>query len=140
MLALTVESNTQGMHVLNSASAPQAVGDGGQGWCNAILYVFLSSTMRRRLFVKPARGCLQVLGEKLDELLETDIRTRGEAQPIIRRQQYQESSEPYALGKDYGTSRYQPTAGCGNGATSRSLRTGAEAVMEVSLEQKSSGK
>lgn len=33
------------MHTL-----PQAIGDGGQGWGNALLYVFLSSTIRQELF------------------------------------------------------------------------------------------
>lgn len=31
----------------------QAIGDGGQGWSNAILYIFLSPTIRRQLFVQP---------------------------------------------------------------------------------------
>ena len=31
-------------------SLMQAIGGGGQGWVNAILYIFLSSTIRTRLF------------------------------------------------------------------------------------------
>lgn len=31
----------------------QAIGDGGQGWSNALLYIFLSPTIRRQLFVLP---------------------------------------------------------------------------------------
>ena len=40
------------MHTL-----PQAIGDGGQGWGNALLYVFLSSTIRQELF---CLTCLRV--------------------------------------------------------------------------------
>lgn len=29
------------------------MGDGGQGWCNALLYIFLSPAIRERLILKP---------------------------------------------------------------------------------------
>ena len=33
----------------------QAIGDGGQGWGNCIVYIFLSSDMRKKLFWNPLR-------------------------------------------------------------------------------------
>ena len=51
----------------------QAIGDGGQGWCNALLYVFFSPTIRRRMFVKPCEQCLRKVGDQLQELIETDV-------------------------------------------------------------------
>jgi len=33
----------------------QAIGDGGQGWANAILYIFSSKTMREKMIVNPAK-------------------------------------------------------------------------------------
>ena len=32
----------------------QAIGDPGQGWSNAILYIFMSPVMRKRLFCRPS--------------------------------------------------------------------------------------
>ena len=43
---------------------PQAIGDGGQGWGNAILYIFLSPIIRERLIQEWCGKCL----EKYDEL------------------------------------------------------------------------
>ena len=43
----------------------QAIGDGGQGWSNAILYIFLSPTIRRQLFVQPLIRLLQFSIRKL---------------------------------------------------------------------------
>lgn len=31
----------------------QAAGDGGQGWSNAVVYIFLSPTIRKQLFIYP---------------------------------------------------------------------------------------
>jgi len=33
----------------------QALGDGGQGWANAILYIFSSKIMREKMIVNPAK-------------------------------------------------------------------------------------
>ena len=53
----------------------QAVGDGAQGWCNAILYVFLSPTIRRRLFEQPLGKCFTFVGDKIAEFLESATTT-----------------------------------------------------------------
>ena len=37
----------------------QAVGDGGQGWANALLFVILSKNTRQRLFIEPLRRIYQ---------------------------------------------------------------------------------
>ena len=50
----------------------QAIGDGGQGWCNAILYIFFSPTIRRKLFGAPCESCLQTAERKLLKLLESN--------------------------------------------------------------------
>ena len=50
----------------------QAIGDGGQGWGNAILYVFLSPTIRHKLFGEPCAILLRRAQDKLLQLLETD--------------------------------------------------------------------
>ena len=33
----------------------QAVGDGGQGWANALLFVILSKNNRQKLFIEPVK-------------------------------------------------------------------------------------
>ena len=43
----------------------QAVGDSGQGWGNAVLYIFLSPKIRTRLFCNPCQTCLRMSGRKL---------------------------------------------------------------------------
>lgn len=58
-------------------SYSQAVGDGAQGWCNAILYVFLSPTIRHRLIFDPCNRCLNAAIERAAELLESDTRTHA---------------------------------------------------------------
>ena len=50
----------------------QAVGDGAQGWANAVLYIFFSPMMRQRLFSYPCSQCWNAVVEKARELLETD--------------------------------------------------------------------
>ncbi|XP_019849009.1 PREDICTED: probable G-protein coupled receptor 157 isoform X2 [Amphimedon queenslandica] len=37
----------------------QSFGDGGQGWCNAILYIGLSPSIRERLILRPLYSCLR---------------------------------------------------------------------------------
>lgn len=39
----------------------QAIGDPGQGWGNAILYVLLSDTIRKRMITDPLRRCCRSL-------------------------------------------------------------------------------
>lgn len=46
---------------------PQAIGDGGQGWGNAILYIFLSPVIRERLIGEWCGKCVEKL-EGLDHL------------------------------------------------------------------------
>ena len=43
----------------------QAIGDPGQGWGNAILYIFMSPMMRERLFCKPCRRSFRRIGRVL---------------------------------------------------------------------------
>lgn len=50
-----------------SSLSPQAVGDGGQGWGNALLYIFLSPKLRGRLFgclYRPLAHCCQMMTSK----------------------------------------------------------------------------
>ena len=58
-----------------STPFPQAVGDGGQGWGNAILYIFFSSTIRRKLFGEPCNLFLGAVADKLHQLLKTENET-----------------------------------------------------------------
>lgn len=60
---------------------PQAVGDGGQGWGNAILYIFLSSAIRHKLFGEPCKMVLGAVEDKLRQFLETgnETETRPES-------------------------------------------------------------
>lgn len=50
----------------------QAVGDGGQGWGNAVLYVFLSPVIRSRLFIEPFQDCYEAIHEKIRGFPERD--------------------------------------------------------------------
>lgn len=50
----------------------QAVGDGGQGWGNAILYVFLSPVIRSRLFKEPLEDCFDNVLEKYQNFRKQD--------------------------------------------------------------------
>ncbi len=59
---------------------PQAIGDGGQGWGNALLYIFLSPSIRKRLFGEPFNKCLLATEEKLQGLLETETLTTKSVQ------------------------------------------------------------
>ena len=43
----------------------QAVGDGGQGWSNALIYIFLSPTIRRQLFFYPFVRLIFYISRKL---------------------------------------------------------------------------
>jgi G protein-coupled receptor 157 len=65
----------------------QAVGDGAQGWCNAILYIFLSPTIRRRLIVDPCNQCINTTIDRAAVLLETDTRshTAGHSEQSLER-------------------------------------------------------
>ena len=49
-------------------SIHQAIGDGGQGWGNAVLYIFASSQIRKRLFCDPCKSCMKMSGRKLQTL------------------------------------------------------------------------
>ena len=40
------------IYILHAVSTLQAIGDGGQGWGNCILYTFLSSEIRKKLLPK----------------------------------------------------------------------------------------
>ena len=62
-------------HIVTFSFSPQAIGDGGQGWGNALLYIFFSPRIRKRLFGEPFNKCLLTTEEKLQALLETDTAT-----------------------------------------------------------------
>lgn len=55
----------------------QAIGDGGQGWGNAILYIFFSPDIRRRLFGEPFDRFLLAAENKFQELLETETMSKS---------------------------------------------------------------
>ena len=73
MYKLTV-NDLKPLHCLTHYSL-QAIGDGGQGWGNAILYVFLSPTMRQKLFTDPCEKCLGAAENRVALLLETETET-----------------------------------------------------------------
>lgn len=73
------DANYIAVTLISKAFLLQAIGDGGQGWANALLYIFLSPTMRRRLLIKPIGKMLIVVGDKLADLLETDLETNSRA-------------------------------------------------------------
>ena len=50
----------------------QAIGDGGQGWGNAILYVFLSPTIREKLCNALCGNCMNALEGRLGVLLDSE--------------------------------------------------------------------
>ena len=41
--------------IINYYMQLQGIGAGGQGWINAVIYIFLSKEMRKRLFWIPSR-------------------------------------------------------------------------------------
>ncbi len=51
---------------------PQAIGDGGQGWGNAVLYVLLSPTIRTRLLDSLCGRCVDAIEGRLGGGLDTD--------------------------------------------------------------------
>ena len=55
----------------------QAIGDPGQGWANAVLYILLSPTIRHRLSWKPCRTCKNNISELLAVLLESYSHTHA---------------------------------------------------------------
>lgn len=59
---------------------PQAIGDGGQGWGNAILYVFLSPTIREKLCNALCGNCMDALEGRLGILLESEASTNRHIQ------------------------------------------------------------
>ncbi len=61
----------------------QAIGDGGQGWGNAVLYVLLSPTVRTRLYNSLCGRCLHALEDRLGCDPETDTTTSPK--PVNRR-------------------------------------------------------
>ncbi len=54
----------------------QAIGDSGQGWCNAILYIILSPMMRRKLCGEPCENCLQATERRLQKFIESNASDR----------------------------------------------------------------
>ncbi len=56
----------------------KAIGDGGQGWGNAILYIFLSPSIRQRLFGEPCNKCWLATERTFQELLETETMSHSE--------------------------------------------------------------
>ena len=47
---------------------PQAIGDGGQGWGNAVLYILASSKIRKKLLCDLCKSCMKMSGRKLQTL------------------------------------------------------------------------
>lgn len=98
----------------------QAIGDGGQGWGNAILYIVLSPTIRKRLFGSVCGVCIDAVEARLGGVLETDTGEYTSSRPINRRPQQvnvnrKESSTPLippqpATG--YNVRKYDSTSTC----------------------------
>ena len=55
----------------------QAIGDGGQGWGNALLYIFLSPVIRHELFCFSFFKCVNYVGKKMRAVGEK-METAGE--------------------------------------------------------------
>lgn len=90
----------------------QAIGDGGQGWGNAILYIFLSPTMRRRLFGNPCEECLEAVGDRVVVFLESDdsrIRSRSRLRPARGINPKQSETTPLMPATDYKVRKYSST-------------------------------
>ena len=47
---------------------PQTIGDGGQGWGNAVLYIFASSKIRKKVLCDLCKSCIKMSGRKLQTL------------------------------------------------------------------------
>ena len=93
-------NDQQPLHCLTHYSL-QAIGDGGQGWGNAILYVFLSPTIRQKLFTDPCEKCLGAAENRIALLLETETETNdSEARGSTR------SSPATAKASGYKIKRY----------------------------------
>lgn len=58
------------------------MGDGGQGWGNALLYIFLSPVIRQELFCWSLVGCIQYVGSRVKALGER-METAGETENNI---------------------------------------------------------
>lgn len=64
-------------NILITLGIAQAIGDGGQGWSNALLYIFLSPTIRRQLFMLPFIRLLQ-------KLMANKEQKQQQQQPLVR--------------------------------------------------------
>ncbi len=110
LLATMFSSN-----ILCAACPPsmQAVGDPGQGWGNAILYIFLSPTIRHRLFTEPWNKCISVTEEKVGGLLESETESvysrRSRSQRLAANGKKIDENEPLATAAGYKIRKYTTT-------------------------------
>ena len=136
----------------------QAVGDGAQGWCNSILYVFLSPKIRRRLFGLPFGNCLTIrsdnkIAHPIDSATTTPpFRNSMTSQPaaefesartveIENKTSSQSECIPIRKAVGYKVTRYTPTTPEATGASMRSgsivtsglMSTGGQTSFQTSL-------
>ena len=80
----------------------QAIGDPGQGWGNAILYVFLSPVVRDKVLVTPIQSCMAWFGMKLIQWSRVD--------PVVNQDGDQESSSIAPLNPRARATNYRAAA------------------------------
>ena len=76
----------------------QAIGDGGQGWGNAVLYIFLSPVIRQELFCWSFFKCIQYIGKKMRTIGEK-METAGDTEHRDDRIIEQETHPPSGSGR-----------------------------------------
>lgn len=95
----------------------QAVGDGGQGWGNAVLYIFLSPVIRSRLFKDPFEDCYETIQEKIQGFRQRDNHQQSS---LYSAEQRKTNSSPLAVATEAMGYKIQEY----NDAYSTSISTG----------------
>lgn len=96
----------------------QAIGDGGQGWGNAVLYIFLSPIIRERLMMEWCGKCAEKAEDRLDHL------GPSSGQPNNVQFRTGPSAKFSPQDRSYGSSETVPilSPGGGNRATGYNIR------------------
>lgn len=112
-----------------SLSFLQAIGDGGQGWGNAILYIFMSPVMRERLIGEWCGKCMDKMDDRLnrfgDQTNTVQYRARGsddhgprKEEPTLNRSELSSETVPILRGnkaRGYNIKKYDTTTSATEG-------------------------
>ena len=104
----------------------QAVGDGGQGWGNAVLYIFLSPVIRSRLFIEPLEDCYDAVKEKFQGLHVRDVYHKTSLNSAERRKTDSSQLAMATEARGYKIQEYNDavmTSVSGTGGTSPAILT-----------------